>query len=162
VSDTGELTWECAADGARVRIDTPRHQAIIGRAGERSTSNMVLDLETPFAAVQLASLEELPIAQASRLLLVIGTRVANQGMRWANAERHVLEDWGEGPTTIEPIMARLTLRNLSGAQAVTLQPLDGCGQPMGAAMPLAAQEAGFGIALTGNPTTPWYLVQVTH
>ena len=162
LSDTGELTWESAADGAHVRIDTPSHQAVIGRAGRQETGNMVLDLETPFAAVQLASLEERPIAQAGRLLLIAGGRVANRGMRWADAERHSIEEWGEGPTTIEPVVARLTLRGLQGAQAVTLQPLDGSGQPMGEAIPFTAEGRGFGVALTGEPATPWYLVQVTR
>lgn len=160
VSDTGELAWEQEGGEGRVRIDTPRTQAIIGRAGQGATSHMALALETPFAAVQLSSLDGQPIARAARLLLVAGGRVANKGMRWADDERHTVAAWGEGPTVIEPVIARLTLRSLEGARAVTLQALDASGQPAGAPRPFALQADGFAIALTGEPATPWYLVQI--
>ena len=104
VSDTGELTWEDTPGDGRVLVDTPRHQVLIGRAGRASTSNMECDWSTPFAAIQLASLEDRPIAEAGRLLLVTGARVANTGMKWLDETRRSLgEDWGAAPTRIEPV-----------------------------------------------------------
>jgi hypothetical protein len=145
--------------------DAPRYQAVIGHAGRAATANLCLALETPFAAVQLASLDGEPIARAARLLLVTGARVANTGMRWLDDSRQSLGDnWGRAPTRIEPVAGAIALRGLEGAQRVALQPLDGCGQPMGEAQPFERQvEEGaehWGFALRGEPPTLWYLVAV--
>jgi len=161
VSDTGELTWEDVPGDGRVLIDAPRHQAIIGRAGERSTRNMDLDLSTPFASVELASLDARSIAQADRMLLVAVARVANTGMRWIDDGRQSLGSrWGGAPTRIEPVLGTLTLRNLEGAKAISLRPLDGCGQPMDEVRQASRAAAAFVLELTDKPATTWYLVEV--
>jgi hypothetical protein len=159
-SDTDELTWLESEAGGRVRIDAPRCQAVIGRAGSDATQNMIVDLESSFASVQLSSLDEASIANAGRLLLVTGARIANRRMRWADEGRHMLEEQGTGPTLIEPVVLRLTLRGLEGARTVRLQPLDGHGQPMGERRSFVLRDGGFVIQLTGDPATPWYLIRV--
>jgi hypothetical protein len=169
VSDTGELVWSVGEQGGLVWADTPLYQAIIGHGGlaggTRTTSNMGLELETPFAAVQLISLDGAPIAQAGRLLLVTGARVANTGMRWLDDSRQSLGDgWGEAPTRIEPVVGTLSLGGLEAARRVVLEPLDGCGQPTGGVQPFERQAAEgiewWELALTGDPPTPWYLIAV--
>lgn len=163
VSDTGELVWEDRPDDGRVLIDTPRHQAVIGRTGRRATTNVVVDLETPFAAVQVASLADAPLARAERLLLLTAARSANTGMRWLDDTRRSLSQaWGHAPTRIEPVTGRITLRGLEGADAVTVQPLDGQGQPMGAPITATRDAEGFVIPLTAEPATLWYLVTVSR
>ena len=163
ISDTGELTWQNAADDGRVLADTPRYQAVIGRPGRLSTSNMTVDLETPFAAVQLVSLDAQPIAHAERLLLVTAARVANTGMAWQDDTRRSLgEQWGEAPTRIEPVAATLVLNGLAGATAVTLKPLDGAGQPAHGEMPFQPEGHTWRIRLTGEPGTVWYMVEITR
>jgi hypothetical protein len=160
-SDTGELAWESIPQDGRVLIDTPRHQAIIGRAGQRATRNMVMDLATPFAAVQLASLDRRDLAQAERMLLVASARVANTGMRWEDETRQSTGlAWGTSPARIEPVTGTLTLRRLENAQSVRLQPLDGYGQPLDTGEDLVAKGDGFEITLSGEPATVWYLVEV--
>lgn len=162
-SDTGQLTWEDAPEDGRVLVDAPRYQAIIGRAGKRSTSNMTLDLTAPFAAVQLASLDEKPISQSGRMLLVTGARVANTGMKWLDDSRHSLGDqWGEAPTRIEPVSGTLVLHNLEEARSVALQPLDGCGQPNGEARDFTAEGGKWSIAISEKVDTVWYLIEVTR
>ncbi len=160
VSDTGELVWEEARADGRILVDAPRHQALIMRAGERATSNLGVALATPFAAVQLASLDARPIARADRLLLVAVARAANTGMRWDNERRSVKGRWGGPPTRIEPVRATVTLRDLEGAIAVRLQPLDGRGRPLGAPRLAAGAGEGFTIELTGEPGTTWYVLEV--
>jgi hypothetical protein len=164
VSDTGELTWEAVPEDGRVLIDTPRHQAIVGRAGRRATTNLELDLRTPFAAVQVASLEEADIAHAARLLLVVGARVANTGMRWEDETRQSFgEQWGRAPVRLEPVIGALALRELHQARAVTLQPLDAFGQPMeGEARPFVQTGEAFTVELTGTPPTPWHLIEIAR
>jgi hypothetical protein len=162
VSDTGELTWEAVPQDGRVLIDTPRQQAIIGRAGRRATANLALDLQVPFAAIQLASLDNRPIAQAKRLLLVIGGRVANTDQTWTDASRQQPADWGHAPVRIEPIAATLTLKGLESAESVTIRSLDGYGQPAEAAIPLDRTGGGFTFTLGDLPVSPWYLIQIEH
>ncbi|MCL5997309.1 MAG: hypothetical protein M1546_14820 [Chloroflexi bacterium] len=159
-SDTGELVWEVAAGDGRVLIDTPRQQAIIGRAGARATRHLAVALQTPFAAVQLASLDEHPIALARRLLLVTGARIANTDQTWGDDARQEPADWGHAPTRIEPVVATLTLRGLAEARRVTAQPLDGHGQPYGESVTLPQTSEGFVLRLGDLPASPWYLVQV--
>lgn len=159
-SDTGELIWENRAEDGRVTIDTPRYQACIGRAGRYRTTHLDLDLETPFAAIQLISLDETPIAQAGRMLLVMAARSANTDMQWLDETRTSLGDrWGQAPTRIEPVAGTLRLRGLGDTSQLTLQPLDEKGQPVGSALAFESSTEGKAIILPGNTPTLWYLVQ---
>ncbi len=159
-SDTDELLWEDRPHDGRVLVNTPRYQAIIGRTGGRSTDNMTLELSTSFAAVQLVSLDEKPISEAERMLLVTGARVANTGMRWLDDTRHSLgEHWGEAPTRIEPVSGTLALHKLKSAEEVVLKPLDSCGQPMGEGRSFAQEGDDWRVTLPGEPATVWYLIE---
>jgi hypothetical protein len=161
ISDTHELVWEdCPQDG-RVLLDAPRHQAFIMRRGERTTSLIKVNLRSKFAAIQLASLDDFPIAQSGKLLLVAAARVANTGMRWTDETRSsVRGSVGASPTRIEPVQATLSLKGLSRASQVSLHPLDGCGQPLGNPVQAARHGDEFEFELTENPGTPWYLVEI--
>lgn len=159
-SDTGELTWETAPQDGRVLMDTPRQQAIIGRTGERETNHLKLSLETPFAAIQLASLEDQPISKASQLVLLACARVANTDQTWVDEGRHEPADWGHAPVRIEPVNGNIILRGLKGALSVTAQPLDGSGQPTGKVFPLEELAGEFLLKLGNLPVTPWYLIRV--
>jgi hypothetical protein len=161
VSDTGQLTWEDTPGDGRVIVDAPCHQAIIMRSGVRATSNMVLSLHSPFAAVQLASLDGSPIAGAGKLLLVAVGRVANTGMEWLDETRtSVFGHVGGAPTRIEPVLGRVALRGLAGARSVNVQALDGQGQAWGEPRAASATADGFTFDLTADPGTTWYRVLV--
>ena len=163
VSDTDELVWlEGLDSGGCVLVDTPRCQAVVGHQADTTTSlaNLVVAPETPFAAIQVVSLDGLPIAESAKLLLVTGARVANTGMAWTDADRHTLSAWGEAPTRIEPVLGTVGLRELAAADRVTLQPLDPTGRPQGDALPFVPDEEGLAVALPG--TTPWYVIDVSR
>jgi hypothetical protein len=161
VSDTGELTWLDASDGGQVVIETPNYTACVGHAGHFEAQQLDLDLETPFAAVQLISLDGAPLSESGDLLLVTAARVANTGMRWQDATRQSLgQAMGEAPTRIEPVKGKLHLREPADAQGVEVQPLDGMGQPMGDAQSLESEEGGFVLELTGSPATLWYRLKI--
>ena len=160
-SDTGELLWEDAPNDGRVLVDTPRYQAIIGRSGKRSTHNITFDLETPFAAIQLVSLDENPISEARRMLLVTGARVANTGMKWLDDTRHSMGDqWGKAPTRIEPVSGALILHNLQKADAVILRPLDNRGQLMGEGKAFTKDGDTWRVELSDELATLWYVIEV--
>jgi hypothetical protein len=145
-----------------VTVDTPRSQALIGfvKANAKSVTNLSADVSNRFCTIVITSLDAEPISSASRLLLTLGSRVENEGMRW-NDRRSNFSEWGGSPTLIEPVVGRITLRSLNRAKTVSAQPLDGSGQPMG--QPIIAQNKTerWDIPL-GKPVTTWYEVTVTH
>ncbi len=128
-----QVAWyNSSAMTGLVTVDTPRSQALIGfvKANGKSVTNLSAEVENRFCTIAITSLEMEPISGASRLLLTLGSRVENSGMRW-NDRRSNLSEWGGSPTLIEPVVGRITLRSLDRAKAVSAQPLDGSGQPMG-------------------------------
>jgi hypothetical protein len=161
-SDTGELSWfvEPAGHGV-VTIDTPRSQALVGFVrdnADRTTTHLRAELKNEFAAITLSSLSELPIQRADRLLLTACARWQNTGSEWN--ERHTLwEQWGKGPTLIEPVKGWLMLRELDGAVAVRLTPLDGASQPIGEPLQGRRMEVGWEIELGTVPALQ-YLIEV--
>ena len=161
-SDTGELNWyvEPGRHGV-VTVDTPRTQALVGFVREnadKTTTHLAAELRTDFAAITLSSLDERPIQRADRLLLTVCGRWQNTGSEWN--ERHTLwEQWGKGPTLIEPVEGWLMLRELDGAVAVRLTPLDGASQPIGEPASGRRMEVGWEIELATVPTVQ-YLVEV--
>jgi hypothetical protein len=94
------------------------------------------------------------------MLLTIGSRVENTGMRW-NSRRSNLSDWGGFPTRIELVVGKVTLRGLSNAKAVSAQPLDGSGAVMGELSRAQKTSAGWEILL-GKAVTTWYQISVTR
>ena len=163
VSDTGELTWSGAsAKHGLFRIDTPRCQALVGFCKDSSekTANMSLQVDLPFCAITLGTLDGRPIPRARSLLLTATACVSNTGMTWS-VNRKTLEKWGSPPSCIEPVAGAVLLRNLDQATAVTAGPLDGTGRPLGPAVKAVKSEEGWRLPLGETPTT-WYLVSVTR
>lgn len=164
VSDTGELAWHAdPSKGGLVTIDTPRTQGLVGfvKANGIATSQMFAEVKNDFCAITVSALDDKPISHSSLMLLVAGSKIENTGTVWN--DRHTLwEEWGEGPTLIEPVTGWVTLKELDGAVAVRLVPLDGAARPIGAE-PLRGRrlEDGWEVPL-GEPATTMYLIRVTR
>jgi hypothetical protein len=161
VSDTHQLAWYTSPQKTGlVTVDSPRTQALIGfvRANGKFDSNLAVQVDNTFCTVLLSSLDEKPIAQASKLLLVAGGRVENTGQQWNSVGTDVT-NWGSSPTLIEPVKGTLTLQHLNAARAVLLQPINGAGQPEGPALPFTKKGDGWIVSL-GQPVTTWYEVVV--
>lgn len=163
VSDTGELTWRLH-DGKEgvVTIDAPRSQALVGflRAHPHTTKHLKPELKNEFAAITLSSLTTDPIQRSNRLLLTTCARWQNTGSVWN--ERHTLwEKWGHGPTLIEPVAGWLELRELDGAVAVLVTPLDGAAKPLARAAQARRLEDGWEVEL-GDSVTTQYLIEVVR
>jgi hypothetical protein len=160
-SDTDQLAWYHGGPKAgMVTVDAPRTQALIGfvRSHAQADSNLAVEIENQFCAIQLSSMDEKPIALSSKLLLIAGGRVENSGQRWNTAGTDVT-DWGGTPTLIEPVKGTLLLRRLAPARAVHLQAIDGAGQPLGA--PVAATRSGDHWRMPlGTTVTTWYEITV--
>jgi hypothetical protein len=160
-SDTGELRWIAPHNDGRVFVDTPRWQVVIGRAGEMSTANLSVHLTTPYAAIQIISLDGEAISQSGQILLVTTARVANTGMAWQDASRRSMGvHFGHAPTRIEPVTGSLVLSGLEKARKVSLQPLDGCGHLMGTPHQLTEFQNGWQVSLDEELSGVWHLVRI--
>ena len=160
-SDTGELFWDARGQGTGlVTVDTPHSQALIGHVAKhgRQTKNLRAEIQTPFCAITLGSLDNQPVASARKLLLTVTARAANSGMVW-NAKRTSLEAWGTAPTRIEPVQGRIILTGLDQAREIRAQPLDGAGHPLGPPLALPRTAGGWGLAL-GQVFTTWLTIAV--
>jgi hypothetical protein len=168
VSDTRELSWytspgEPKSEGTGVvTIDSPRTQGLIGfvSAQAKSTSHLSAAIGNRFATLLLTSLDGKPVQASSRMLLIAGGTVQNTGQTWNSAHTDV-SNFGESPTLIDPVTGSLTLRGLAGARRVTLQAIDGAGQPLGAAVPAVGDAGSWTVPLGGIVST-WYLLSVQH
>lgn len=161
VSDTGELVWRLheGREGV-VTIDTPRSQALVGflRGHPHPTKHLKPELKNRFAAITLSSLTGDAIQRSNRLLITACARWQNTGTIW-NGRRTLWEKWGHGPTLIEPVTGWLELRELDGAVAVLVTPLDGAARPLTRPAPGRRLEDGWEVEL-GSQVATQYLVEV--
>jgi hypothetical protein len=161
VSDTGQLAWYTSpGKTGLVTIDTPRTQGLIGfvRTHSQSVTNLAANVQNTFCTILLSSMDDRPITQSAKMLLVAGGRVENTGQQW-NTASTALTNWGGTPSLIEQVMGTLTLRHLQGARAVLLQPINGAGQPEGPAIH-ARKHGDEWVLPLGTPVTTWYEVTV--
>jgi len=162
-SDTGQLVWH--RDQTKqgfVTIDTDKSQAVIGfvKRANKPLKNLAATVENEFCSILLTSLEDKPIAQANRLLLVTTARSANTAMQW-NDKRTTLTDWGTEPTVIEPVKGFVVLRGVEQARQIEAVPLDSSAKPIGE--PIRAEKAQDGYRIPiGDPATPWHLIRIVR
>lgn len=162
VSDTKELAWYTSPEKTGlVTVETARTQALIGflkaNRGKR-LKNLSADIANNFATLVLSSMDAKPLASSDKMLLTAGSRVTNTNIKWDPTSSRVAGQ-GESPSLIEPVSGTVVLRNLQGATAVSVTPLDGAGKPFGAALPGKKTADGWVVAI-GDPVTTWYVVEV--
>lgn len=159
-SDTRQLKWEIDGGAGVVSINTPRTQGIVGHFGKGRPRLADVSLQSParFGAVMVSSLDGKPIAEASELLITVGGRTANAGMKW-NDDRTSLIETGGPPMLIEVIEGELQIRLKGSPKRVELLPLDGAGRALGPF--IAPQKTLTGIRVKlGEHDTPWYFVTI--
>lgn len=158
-SDTGELVWENAGKGKNyLTIDTPRAVAAVGWIGGKQIKlgRATFEIETPFCAVSLVSLDDKPLPPSERVLVTAAARCANTGMKW-NADRTSLGNrWGGPPILIEPVAGRFSLTRSNAAPPLEIVPLDGQGQAMGTER---QARANAWISLDASSPTVWHALQ---
>jgi len=162
-SDTGELVWEAGEKGTgRLAINAPRVQAAVGWVGGKTvaTADAEFRLKTPFCAVSLVALDDQPLAESKKILLVAAARCANTGMKW-NAERTSINDnWGGPPLLVEPVAGTISLRRGEKAAELKLKPLDGRGVARtGPGAALARQQDRWLVPLREKDATVWYVLE---
>jgi hypothetical protein len=176
-SDTDELRWLRDSDEGRVTIATPRTEAIVGFLAAYSQENhpqspdsirsspgptphlrhLAPSVANRFGAILLTSLDNAPIAEAERLILVATARSQLAGMTW-NGDRTTLLDWGRRPMQVEPVRAKLRLYHFRDAKELSLQALDPAGHALDPPSP--GHYAGGAWEVTLDRPTVWYRIEV--
>ena len=110
-SETGEIT----IDGPRdvLVLDTPRTAggyAPAGQSIETTTGGVRVQVEGSDATVWVSALDDRPIRQSRRLLVTHLTDLQNSGIRYAEAARQILQDWGRLPHLVRAGKADLSVR----------------------------------------------------
>lgn len=162
VSDTEELEWDARAPKrGRVTLNGARSKAVIGfGAGQRfDLAGVVIEpgprKQGGWSAITVTAIEGDFRRAPCRVLVTATGYVENTRMGWKNPEKSsVGKDWGEAPTLVEGIPARLTLP--FPAEAVTAWSLDERGQRK-ARLATVAGAAGNAVVVIGpEQQTIWY------
>jgi hypothetical protein len=146
--------WRWTPDGVFI-LDTACTQAFVGRVGGTAQSASVVGWHatTAFAAVQVTSLDDMPIATAQRLLITATARAENSGQLF-RAFRRGLKDLGTGPILLEPVRGELRL-NRPGVPVVYV--LDWYGRRSGRTLPVGMAN-GAAVISMGGESAAWYEV----
>ncbi len=162
VSDTHQLSWKLAdkTGNGVVTIDTERSSALVGFVKENNaqTSHLSADVENPFSSITLSALDDQPLSRSASMLLTATGRAENTGMVW-DANRASVTTRGTPPTRIEVIKGWLLLKNIEGALAVQVTPLDGAGKPLPVLQGRLLAEGGWEIQIGKVPATS-YVIKV--
>lgn len=114
-SDTGEITWQSDKNQPDVfTVDTPKTKVVLGHVAGTTVkigniSFQVGATSNGWAAVGLTSMDNLPLAQSKRMLLVGMSKVENQNMGWSTDRKTVGNKWGNGPSIAELVKVDVTV-----------------------------------------------------
>jgi hypothetical protein len=124
------------------------------------TSHLSADVASPFCSITLSALDDQPLSRSGSMLLTATGRAENTGMVWDERRANVTE-WGTAPTRIEVIKGWLLLKNIEGALAVQVTPLDGAGRPLPVLQGRLLAEGGWEIEIGKVPATS-YLIKISR
>jgi hypothetical protein len=116
-SATREITLDAGQD--MMTLDTPRTGGGYAPAGQTirtSVSGVTVKLDGSDATVWVSSLDGRPIRTSGRLLVTHLTDLQNTGIRYAEASRRTLLDWGRLPHLVRSGRALLEIRSDNAAE----------------------------------------------
>ncbi|WEJ33624.1 glycoside hydrolase [Devosia sp. SD17-2] len=123
-SDTGEIT--IMPDKGLMHVVTARTVAAAFDTLDeplRLGPVEIGDASSP-ALIALAALDDKSLAESDRILVIFASDAHNTGMRFADAEEKVIEDYGRLPVRIRPASLELTFEG-EGAWSLSPMGLDG-------------------------------------
>jgi hypothetical protein len=165
VSDTNELAWDLTdAKRGVVTVNTKASKAVVGYgAGHRyDLGGVVIEpgptMQDGWSAITVTVMDGDLATRLVHLLITATGRAENSHMGWKNAELTTVgADWGEAPTLVEGIPARITFP--LPAKGVRAWPLDERGQRRS---PLRVESGAGGnavVSISPDDKTLWYEVE---
>jgi hypothetical protein len=149
ISDTRQITL--SAGNGKLTVDTPMSQAVVlCKPGSIQTSQLHVKDSSTTVTIALSSLDDKPISQSTRMVLMHITDVLNTNMRFADQHRRILTDWGDGPYVIKKATAKISIK-LDHPDAVTVYAVDIAGNRLNKiASKVEDNQLTFTISTTSN------------
>lgn len=156
VSQTGELQLDAAAKALALRTSMTEAVAFdkVGDGVELGTISV--KKADGRGLLSLSSLDGVPLRQSKRQLLILASDARNSGMRFRDADQHVIENFGHLPVLIRRMTVGIRFEGF-GTFKVSPIGLDGRVRP-----PVATAKSGETIQLsndTPNGPTTYFLVE---
>lgn len=159
ISDTGELIWDVREKNRGVvTVNSPRSKAVVGYGGGKRfelgdfTIEPADGMQNGWSAITLTALD-VDARPPKRWLLTATGYAENTGMTWKNtAKSSVGRNWGQAPSVVEGVAAKLSVANQKNLSAWAL---DERGQRR---EKLAAE--GDGINIGPQWRTLWYEIEL--
>ncbi len=128
-SDTDEINWMNPEDAEETFwVETPKTRVVLGHiagAGVVFKDGVDLDVgktEDGWVAVALTSMDDRPILESGRMLLVVMSKCENQDMGWDEERKTVGRNWGTGPVIAEGIDVTVSFPGRTDLKAYSLKP----------------------------------------
>lgn len=153
VSSTGEL--ELDAPGNRLKVVTLKSEVLCLEEGALAGTFLKVDNVDTFSSISVHSLDGKPLAESGSILLLHLTNAANTGMRFRNADRTLLEDWGNLPLLVRNGKADATLA-IPASPGLTVTQLNPDGS-IKKAVPYKASGNGITLPLDASQTMIWHI-----
>jgi hypothetical protein len=159
VSDTGELKWD--EEKGLVTINTPKVQGAVGYlkdAGIISLNDIEIDSSTKFGSIAIISLDDKPIQDSKKLLLVATGSSRNTDMDLRKeGDVYRLYDWGKLPIHTNSIWAGIKLK--SNGVVKGIYPLDEKGQKKQPRVPFDKFTNLAVFSINDKYNTLWYGIE---
>ena len=127
---TGEISGSIKRRQLQLRTDKTLAVAFERLAAPLDLGYLRINQASRGGLVALSSLDNLPLGQSRKMLLIVATDALNTGMRFKAADRKELAALGLSPPRIAPIRLQLDLRDARELKGFSLG-LDGStGQPL--------------------------------
>ncbi len=161
-SDNGQLVWDRSnPEAGLITIDTPKTKVLLGYTAGEPVEFDGLKIEATdderWQIIGLTAQDDKPLRKSEHMLLVASGNSENTDMGWTSEEKvSVADNWGEAPTLIEVIEARIHLKHPG---QIRVWALDETGER---AEPIAVQRDrdGFHVFSIGQDApTLWYEIE---
>lgn len=148
-SMTGELAWNYGRQV--VTVDTPRTQAVVGRAGGQMFKLGAMDVAvtTPFVSLLFTALDGKPIDESKHVLITAMARDRQTNAKYSDDGTKLLAVGGP-PLLMEPVQALIRMK---GLPPTSVNALDIYGVPTGQSVPLSPDGT---FELSGRYRTFYY------
>ncbi len=161
----GSLLWDATdPEKAFIRLNTPKSIGVWGLVAETDfaigdAKISVGKVTHNYATIMLTSQDDLPITQSKSMLLLASSSAENTGMNWNEARNSIGENWGTGPTLINPVSATIRIAKSGLAGVPTVYSLDGTGKRTGK---VSVEQVGSEIVfqIGSQHQTLWYEVEI--
>ena len=160
ISETGQLIWIHGSEKGLVIIDSDKTQGFAGyreTMATNSTSNLRVNLQTPFATVVITSLDGNDLESSKKILLTVTSTSILTGSEW-NAERTSLTEWGTLPFRIQPVIGTIKISGLKMKMPLILTPLDASGHSASKSRTIKVKNGKAEISI-GTEAATWYLLE---